>query len=283
MRKLLIASVCLLLLTNVVVLAGVAYNRTGEPLASIELTERELPVHYSYSSSDENSGTSLELKWQLPNPDDDPDYLSTVYVTPAWLDDDKLTGLGFDIEAIKSDIGRYKYRTSNLTADVVLVLEYKGDAYNKLLSLAEKKAELLRNSAADYPDDKKAAKKLEGFEKQLKRLQISQSRIYIVDAGLDEHILMKKYAGKTNYLFVRGEVGLSWDDDEVVGRIRHLYIKQVHVPLPFSEQVAAITKGEGYATYGNDLIPPRYKVRLNIGQRLEPWISSVTKMESATN
>ena len=52
MRKLIIASVVLLLLTNVVVLAGVAYNRSGAPLISIELTERELPIMDSASSNE---------------------------------------------------------------------------------------------------------------------------------------------------------------------------------------------------------------------------------------
>jgi hypothetical protein len=59
MRKLLIAAVVLLLLANVVVLTGVAYNRSGEPLFSIELTERELPLMQSIGYEEENSGTTL--------------------------------------------------------------------------------------------------------------------------------------------------------------------------------------------------------------------------------
>ena len=63
MHKLILACVSLLLLSNVVVLAGVAYNRSGEPLASIELTERELPLRVTYNSTDDDSGTALSLKW----------------------------------------------------------------------------------------------------------------------------------------------------------------------------------------------------------------------------
>jgi len=59
-----------------------------------------------------------------------------------------------------------------------------------------------------------------------------------------------------------------------------VYIQQVHVPLPLSEQLMTLTNGEAYASNRDDSIPPRYKVRLNIGKRLEPWIESAAQMES---
>ena len=76
MRKLLLSAVVLLLLTNVVVLAGVAYNRAGEPVVSLELTERELTLVRSYRRTDENSGTALSLQWQVSG---DGEPLATLY------------------------------------------------------------------------------------------------------------------------------------------------------------------------------------------------------------
>ena len=52
------ASVGLLVLTNAVVLAGVAYNRSGEPEVEITLTERELPVALgTFGGRDEDTGS----------------------------------------------------------------------------------------------------------------------------------------------------------------------------------------------------------------------------------
>ncbi|MCK5640496.1 MAG: DUF4824 family protein, partial [Gammaproteobacteria bacterium] len=279
MRKLILASVSLLLLTNVVVLAGVAYNRSDEPLFSIELTERELPIRQSFSSTDENSGTALSLDWQIFDPDEDPNYFSNTYTTPTWLDDKKLTALGFDIKELKSNIKKYRYRTSHLSVEAVVVLEYQGEAYHKTLALAESKAERLRKRAADFPDDEVELNKLNNFKKQLSRLKISQSRLYAVDAGLDKQALMQKYADQSRYLFARGEIGLRWKKEDVEGRIRQLYIQKIHASLPFSNILSGLTPGDAYNSYSAEPVPPRYKVQLNIGKRLEPWIASVTQME----
>ncbi len=278
MRKFIVASVFLLLLTNIVVLAGVAYNRSGDPLLTIELTERELPIVVSAGSKDENSGTSLSLKWYVLSPDKDPEYLSTTYGSSTWLDDEKLTELGFDMKKFKSEPDKYRHRTSHLATEAVLVLEYQGDTYLKALAFVKEKAEQLRLMVAEYPGDESLANDLNNYVEQLTRLKVSQSRLYVVDAGLDVQALIGKYAGNNNYLLARGEIGLGWNEDDVSGRISQLYIRQVHVPLPLSEQLVTLANGEAYASNRNSSIPPRYKVRLNIGKRLEPWIESVTKM-----
>ncbi len=46
--KILIAGLGIIIATNVIALAGVAYNRPGQPEATIELTERELAMPYRY-------------------------------------------------------------------------------------------------------------------------------------------------------------------------------------------------------------------------------------------
>lgn len=283
MRKLILASVCLLLLTNIVVLAGIAYNRSGDPLQSLELTERELPIRQSFNSKEENSGTTLSLQWQIFDPDEAPKYLSTRYGSPIWLDDEKLTELGFDIKEFKSDTDKYRYRTSLLTTEAILVLEYQGENYQKALALVESKADRLRQSVVDTPDDDELLDELNDYEELLTQFKVSHTRLYVIDAGLDKQALMQRYAGKNNYLLARGEIGLSWNEDEISGRIRQLYIQQVHVPLPLSERVITLANGEAYSSYNNNPILPRYRVRLNIGKRLEPWIESVTQQESGVH
>ena len=280
MRKLILACVLLLLLTNIVVLAGVAYNRWGEPVQILELTERELPISQSASSKEENSGTTLSLQWQILDPEIDAvsEYLSSRYGTPTWLDDEKLTELGFDMKKFKSESDKYRHRTSHLATEVVLVLEYQGESYDKALALAKDKEDRLRQRLADKPDDDVRVTALNDYQGQLTRFKVSQTRLYAVDAGLDEQALIEKYAGKNNYLLTRGEIGLDWHEGQVSGRIRQIYIRRVHVPLPLSEQLITWTNGETYLTHKNNFIPPRYRVRLNIGKRLEPWIESALQM-----
>ena len=137
MPRFTITAFILLLITNVIVLAGVAYNRSGTPITSIDLTERELPIQYLYRFSDENSGVALDFKWYVLDPDQDPKFFFRANITPAWLDDAKLDELGFNIDALEKE----KYKTASRIFDqrreVTLVLEYDGMTYQKALEIAE--------------------------------------------------------------------------------------------------------------------------------------------------
>ncbi len=279
MCKLSLTSVALLLLTNVVVLSGVAYNRSGEPLVSIELTERELRIQRTYRSSDENSGMALTLEWQVLVLKHSSYNRYNRHGTPDWLDEDKLTDLGFDIETFKNKMAKYQYRTNQFDTDVILVMEYEGDTYHRALDLMASKLEELRKSAVDSPDDKKLSDKLEEFEKEITRGKLTNTRLYAIDADLDEQTLMKQYANKSNVLFMSGNIGLNWSEKDIKGRIKRVRVNLIHVLLPLSEQLPVFTAGQAFTIYGENPTPPRYKVRLNIGKRLEPWIDSVMAME----
>jgi hypothetical protein len=277
MRKLIIAAVLLLVLTNMVVLSGVAYNRAGAPLVSIELTERELPVKQIRTGRDEDSGMALLLKWRVPYTSKLPEFLYTNPRSPAWLDEAKLAELGFDLRKLKSEKENgYKWPLG--TSEVVLVLEYQGDAYQHAVAITKNMVNQLREKVESTPDDQTQVNKLKQYEGQLTRMKVSQTRLYMIDAGIDEQALAKKYSEKNKYLFARGEVRVRWNNDRIAGHIRRLYIDQLHVPLPYSQQLASLTMGENYYNRGTQSIPPRYQVLLNVGKRLEPWIGSVAQM-----
>ena len=65
-RRTLLAGIALILAVNAVALAGVAYNRSGEPDSVLRLTERELQASYGWHGSAENSGAALTLRWRVP-------------------------------------------------------------------------------------------------------------------------------------------------------------------------------------------------------------------------
>jgi len=274
-RKLMLSAVLLLLLTNIVVLSGVAYNRSGEPVVSLELTERELTMVQSYRRADENSGTALSLQWQVSGGVELPEFLFAGGRSPEWLDEAKLSALGFNLAALKRDKEQDRHRWRSLAREVVIVLEYDAEAYQQALLLADHQVSQLREKLAESPGDENLTDKLKQAEEQLTRLKISQTRLYAVDAGLEQQALADKYADSEKYLFVRGDIGPGWDDDAVTGRIQRLTIQQVHVPLPYSQQLAELTQGQRFSAYNTEPIAPRYRVRLNIGKRLEPWIAAV--------
>lgn len=275
MPRLMLASILLLLLTNVVVLSGVAYNRSGEPLSSIELTERELTVKRYYSRMDEDSSTRVLLNWRVLTDDMESGFFYGRYRHPAWLDEVKLSNLGFDLEKIKDNKAKYLYQWDTHATDAVLVLEYQGDSYRKTLTFAEQLLEQMRKSVANDPGDTSLVKKLKRYEDHFVDLKVSETRLYIIDAGLDKQELLEKYSDKSKYILLRGEISLTWDDDEIVGAIRHLYIDEMHVPLPFSQVLVDLIGNDADYAYRAEPIPPRYKVRLNVGKRLEPWIELI--------
>ena len=81
----------LILASNAIAPAGVWYNRSGEPQAQLQLSEREIQLPYdSWLRGEENSGLRLQLAWREAD------------ATWSWLDEAKLRELGF----APSDLGR---------------------------------------------------------------------------------------------------------------------------------------------------------------------------------
>ena len=161
MNRFIVAAVILLLISNAIVLAGAAYNRAGSPLLSIQLTERELPINFAYNMADENSGMSLQLRWNVLDPDQDPPFTYRSFNTPAWLDDARLTEFGFDIDELESDKDRYQFRIYSLEREVILVLEYQGAAYQQALAATEAKIASLQQSLDSDPDNQSLVIQLE--------------------------------------------------------------------------------------------------------------------------
>jgi Domain of unknown function (DUF4824) len=278
MRKLMIVAVVLLVLTNVVVLAGVAYNRSGEPVFSLELTERELSVVQSYRDIDENSGTALTINWHNLDSDADLDNEYSRYGALLWLNEAKLAELGFDVAGLKNTKNSRQFNLDDSRADVILVIEFQGEGYTQAIEIAESRLQYLSRKNNELTQEE-LDEKIKWHKDKLNDLKISETRLYVIDAGINKQFLLQKYADKNNIFLAHGEVSVYLDDKKLTGHVRELYIPQVHVPLPYSDQLAELTKGRAYSDYGKTVIPPRYQLRLNVGKRLEPWIESITAIK----
>lgn len=285
MNKLTIIAAILLLLTNVIVLAGVAYNRSDETDASLLLTERELSLQdYSYNK-EENSGLALTIDWNIISTNslrkNARKYSLYRGGNPDWLDENKLKQLAVDVDELRENHNAfdYDYGYDRITSiEVIYVLEYDGDSYQTVLSEAEKDTQQLRESVKTHPDDEDMVDRLESRMEWLKRLQVSETRLIVIDAGLDAQVLRGKYKDKSKYLLLRGELKPYWDDDKLVARVKQLFISRVHVPLPHVNDITELTNREALnSKYGEEPLMPRYQVKLNIGKRLEPWIEKVKR------
>ncbi|HEY2336280.1 MAG TPA: DUF4824 family protein [Burkholderiales bacterium] len=265
------AGLALIAATNAIVLAGVAYNRSGEPDAQLRLTDRELNAPYSWGFAKENSGLAMQLKWSLPVParppsdDGNEPGIAGPWGESSWLDRAKLAELGFDLShAERIDDERY---AEPLPRDVLLVLELDGPAYRGALVRAERRIAALEAKAAAQPNDRSAGSVPEWARRMRDELRDHASRLYVVDAGLDRDRLRAKYADRKRYAIANGRVnvlrtyGTKYRRNEVRGYVEQVNVDELNVPV------------ELRATIGPD---KGFEAVVSFGRRLEPWLVSAT-------
>ena len=286
-RRALWIGLALILAANAYVLSNVAYNRSGEPESMLALSERELTLPYDfYNERKENSGVALKVNWRaveekkethrLPE-DDDLDKRYTTSHTPTWLDADKLTSLGFRLPKLIT--------TANATQlnakEVLFVLELNGKAYEQTLEYAQARAENAQKRSEADPINEALKKKADSTQEKVQREALQNSRLFIIDAGLDAAALRQQYPDKTRYVLAYGRVNPSkaWSEDaqsdKWVGRILGLTVREVNVPVEWQPALKGETRIEGE---DNKTAP--FIATLAYGKRLEPWLVALTEKKT---
>ena len=259
--RILIAGVVLILFGNAVALIGVAYNRSGEPDAVVELSERELTSPYGFRASKENSGLTLRLNWRA---DVDPESLSSSIKFAGgdtlWLNEDKLAELGFDINVSPKDPDAERRHEKTLPRKAYVVLEFNGPAYQAVLQRRRADVDEAQDLLATNPGKKEIVKRVKTYKAMMDSEQFQRSRLFVIDAGLDQADLRGRYPDRARYLILPGQARLTVINKELAGYISDIDASTVNVPLAYRD---AISGGP---------IPARYSVRLAFGQRAEPWI-----------
>ena len=288
----LISTIALIVLTNVVVLAGVAYNRSGEPDATVQLTERELHWQKRWDLTDkEDTGLYLTLKWNMPG------YYKYGWEPrkETWLNQQKLAELGFDTHYPLNDKKASRYYSRQLPRQAYVVLEFDGDAYQNWLKEARERIEEVRR---ELSEEKKPEKKknLENNIRDIQQELITQSHLFAIDAGQDAEALRKQYSDKSktiitpaifdismHYIPRKKDPPKSPKKPFLSGWIKNLSIPQIHVTSDYrSFFISDIkTHTKTYLPRDKSLsdLEPRYQVTLNYGQRYEPWIADVQKLK----
>jgi hypothetical protein len=272
-RRVPLAALALLILVNTLVLAGVAWNRSGQPEASLSLTERELRLAYQGTDRDENSGIALALT------------LHNDSYTPAWLDEAKLRELGFRPDRVRLADGpadeRYK---QPLPRRAWLVLEFEGPAWHAALEERERD---LGELPAKMEAGTATLEQIEIEARAVARMKTSGSRLVALDAGRDAAELRARYPDRAQYLIVSAEfrMRVEWaaseqdpELDRVQGTLR-VPGRRIYVPLRFHAALLDALGDDLEAEYSMDVDqPPHYSVTLRVGRRYEPWVAAVEEL-----
>jgi hypothetical protein len=242
-----IVPACLVLAVDLYVLAGVARNRSGEPEAVVELTERELALPWwSFGPRrEENSGLELELRYQS---------IPWSAQEPSWFDAGVLGQLGFDVSyPVDGPDAETHYRRVPPRRAFV-VLEMDGPAWQEL------------HARPDHPE-----------------VHLNSSRLVLVGSGLDPVELRSRFPDRSRDLIFGAEVRpvrlISTGKTTVLrGTVSALLVRSLNVPRPqriLLEELLAAAHAKTGAEGPTEERAPRYAVTVKVGRRLEPWIDSV--------
>ena len=276
-RNTLAAGVLLILLANAVALIGVYFNRSGEAESRLALSQRELTMPWGWGMAKENSGLAVSLNWRVIDPSvGEFGGYGFSGGTPDWLDEARMAALGFDTSLpAEGAFGRRRFERQ-LPREVLLVLELAGPAWQQALERARQNA--ARHEAASLANvgSKEFAEKAKRAQEQLKREEISNSRLFAIDAGLDGAVLRARYPDRGHYLILKGTVRPRLATHEkktrVTGYVSALAVTQINVPHALRPVLEpALRKHKRTA----DDPAPHFDAVIVVGQRLEPWIESV--------
>lgn len=284
--------VAIILMVNAIALAGIAYNRSGSPDSRLHLSQRELSL--PWQSDDENSGIALKLKWRVLGKFDSTnknEWQQRLYGLignePAWLDATKLRSLGFDVRPPVSTADDHQDYRPQPRREVLLVLELDGPTYQQsvaqakiIVAKANASANANANVGVDVNPDVNAIAMSAGAEasKALIREEQENSRLFVVDAGLDTQVLRAKYPDRSHYAIVRGTVRPQWKhltrQEQLLGNIDQLSIDTINVPVTF-RRIFESAAGKRYINDGEPNAHP-FEADVAFGKRFEPWIVKVS-------
>ena len=264
------AGALVLALTNTVVLVGVASNRRQPPDSVLTLTERELGPQWSWMWREgENSGLSLRLQYRVESAlsrrlaaADEADAFSSYgnFGPVAWLDRNKLAELGFNVATPPTAAGGDTHYDRMLGRDVLLVLELDGPVRARALQAA-------RDRLA-HPGP---AERLQSAQQALQREEHDASRLFIVDAGLDQTTLRQRYTDRTRYAIVHGNIRPFVMRDgtsaKLYGAVTAVRCESINVPLQYRATVPLDRST-------NAARNPPFSLQVAFGSHLEPWIVS---------
>jgi hypothetical protein len=243
---------------NLATLVAVSMNRSGEPEAVLDLTERELSLPPREA---ENTALTLRLEWV------DPEVLRP---GPGWFDRRKLEEIGFDCRPPVTPENREHFQ-GQIPRAVFAVLEYEGEAWRRYM---------------DEPTSSPAPNERFGDARRAQRdpaRRLRGSHLVLVDVGLDPAALRARYPDRRRHVVVAATSSLVFVQDigqppRVEGRVAMILPQQLNVPRDqrrLLETLQTERRAQGPAASDQGTGEPRYRATVKWGRRFEPWLVEV--------
>lgn len=276
----LFVGVALIVLTNAVVLAGVAYNLSSEPDSILRLTERELNVRQWSWPANENSSIDLHLSWRVAQLDSDEyDEFGTWYRGLDWLRPVEMHELGFDVDGdIDSEEVAERIRRQP-SRRAWVVLEYDGAAYRTSLKLARQNLDRATERAKLSATDRELQEQLDSARRQLEHEEKIETRLFVIDVGLDQDVLRARYPDRQRYAIVNGRLEVWIDGSRQPRRLLvdlvDIDVQIIRVPHAYRSLV------EPYVTSRKQSRErePQFAATVRFGRRHEPWIEDLALLK----
>jgi hypothetical protein len=269
----------LALAANAAVLAAVAWNRSAV-VATLELTERELAYDALGLPGEQGQAAStLRLVWR----------------GGEQLDCASLEALGFDCGAQAGVADAEASYVEPAERDAWIVLEYDGDAWNtwRAASVPAEPSIPAEDLESAPPADVAAAvapladlgDATESAADALARLDLTESRLFAIDAGPDPDALRARYSDPGRYAIVRGRVGVwpAGASGEIQGSVTAIVPEYIHIDRDLAGVLNALpARPAPWETDDPADLAPRLRVTLKFGARNDPWVDSITRIDQPT-
>jgi hypothetical protein len=261
-RKGLWLAAIVVILSNALTLWTARANRAAEPEAVLELTERELRLPGAREA--DNTAMALRLEWT----DLQPRYPAEA--APGWFDAAKLASIGFDTSLPVTRENAERYRGQAPRA-VYAVLENDGEAWRRHLE------------SLPGPQEKDVA--------------LRQTRLVLVDVGLDAAALRARHPDRRRTVIVPATAGLRFvqprsGEPFLKGGVNVVFPIELNVPKDLRPALESLgpramaaparpgetdpALGERDSTLADG---PRYRATVKWGRSLEPWIAGVERTQ----
>jgi len=243
---------------NALTLWAVWANRSGEPEAALELTERELSLPPREA---ENTALALRLEWVDPQ---------VLRPGPDWFDRRKLEEVGFDCRLPVTLENRDHFR-GQAPRKVFAVLEYEGDMWQRYL------ADSPPPSGQEWVDRRRAVAE--------PAARVHGSHLVVIDVGNVAAALRERYPDRKRQVIVPATASLVYREGSgspyLEGRVTTVLPPQINVTREHRKLLETL-QSEGRpralpaaARQDDAAHPPRFTATVKWGRNLEPWLADV--------
>lgn len=265
MKKYLLLGLALLFGSNIVLISGALMNRSGEPVAHLSLTEREVTLPYSYGNSIDDSSVFLRINWRVPTPPtEEYNRYSSRHID---VTEQEFLALGFELTQMPDGTRRATY---NERRPLYWALEFDGELYRAELESAKRYYEA---SIADVEshDTERHQNILKRSNELLANEKHRSSRLFFVEMSQDYQKLVDKYADKSNIVVLSGLTSPSYytKDDRYSLSLSALTVAEVMVPAEHIDKFPVRQR------FSDDGQPAPFRVDVAWGSRLEPWVKDI--------